>query len=285
MGKSVKEEPQKNENQNLKGIIFGGFVILGILILIVFFSLSMRLDSLNSDLNEKIGYVNESVNQQSDDHFITVQKEITKSIVAVRSTPVSSTDQSSASQVIYLDNNGMAWKTGTGFSIDDKGDILTAYHIVEGGKTVEIILPDMNSKVMSVEKVQAVPSLDLAILYVNSSVPPVKLQEGNFTDLQSNVGSSIAFTGFPGNLQAETTIKGSVAGIMPSSYNNIPVIVYILGGTANKGNSGGPVFSLKSGKVIGIINQKVGDTEGIAISTAINKNLLDNLMNAPQPGF
>lgn len=230
-------------------------------------------------LSDSITKLNDKIEIESDDHYIQVQNEVQKSVVLVISHPANLVGES-ANNVIYIDDNGEQWNQGTGFSIDKQGNILTANHVVGAAKFVTVILPNNNGQKIPVESWKQVPDLDLAILYVNSSVPPVKIHEGSLKDSSSNVGSSVAFIGFPAGLSAETTVKGSVSGIFPFTYKNERALVYILGGTANPGNSGGPVFSLKTGQVIGIINSKIKGTEGIIISTAINQDLINNIKDA-----
>lgn len=274
MGKTQKTDIQ---NPNLINIL--GFAVLAILIIV---SIIYMYDT-TSKLNTKIDSLNKSLELESEDHYINVQNDIAKSVVMVLSAPAH-TDGTSNNNVIYLDNEGGAWNLGTGFSIDDKGDILTADHVVTNASDVVVEYNDgSNSKMFTVYGIRHVPELDLAILYVNTPIPPVKLQDGNFDS--SRVGSSVAFIGFPlttpldgKNYPVQTSVKGSVSSIVPFTYKNDKVPVYILGGTANHGNSGGPVFSLKTGEVIGIINQKIVGTEGITISTAVNQNLVNSLL-------
>lgn len=272
---------RKVETQELNlNKIFYGFIVLAILILA---SIGFMFYS-TSNLNNKIDSINKSLELESEDHFIQVQSNIGKSVVMVLSSPVH--NDSGTNDVIYLDDKGQAWNLGTGFSIDDKGDILTANHVVRNASTV-LILYQNNSVTMTIPVTGSknFPDLDLAILYTKSSITPVRLQNS-----LSYVGASVAFAGFPlstqvngKNIPVETVIKGSVSGLVPFTYQDQVVPVYVLGGTANKGNSGGPVFSLKTGEVIGIINEKIMGTKGIAISTAINQNLINNLMNLPTP--
>lgn len=249
-------------------------VILAILILAL---IGFMFYSTNN-LNNKIDSINKSLALESEDHFIDVQNTISKSIVTVLSSPVH--NDSGANNVIYLDDKGEAWNLGTGFSIDNDGHFLTALHVIRNTSLVLIVLPDGKGAI-PVKKSVNNPDLDLSILYTNTSLPPVKIQNG-----LSYVGANVAFAGFPlstsvngKNMPVLTMVKGSVSALIPFRYYAQDVPVYVLGAAANKGNSGGPVFSLKTGEVIGIINEKITSSEGVAISTAINQNLINNLMN------
>lgn len=228
-----------------------------------------------SSLNGKIDSINKSLEIESEDHYINIQKNIGQSVVMVLSSPAHS--DSASNDVIYLDNKGQAWNMGTGFSFNNEGNILTANHVIKNATAVVVVYQTTK---IPVTKSKNIPELDLAILYVNSSISPVRLQGGDLSDMNNRLGSSVAFIGYPLTTPIQTTVRGSVSGLIPFTYENEIVPVYVLGAAANKGNSGGPVFSLKTGEVIGIINEKIEGTEGIAISTAINQNLINNIMNS-----
>jgi S1-C subfamily serine protease len=244
-------------------------------------TLNTKTDSQFKTLTSTLSSLNDSLQLESESHFISVINSVQPSIVTVLSYPVH--NDTGSNNVIFLDNNGKEWNLGAGFSIDSNGDILTANHIIANTTSVIIILPD-GKTIIPVSKSKNIPDLDLAILFVNSSLPSVKLQNG----VSQQVGLSIAFTGYPittsingVNVPVETTLRGSVSAIVPFTYNNQPVPVYVLGVAANKGkgNSGGPVFSLKTGEVIGIINEKITSTEGVAISTVVSQQLINNLLS------
>ncbi len=265
-----------------KKLFIAGIVTVAILILI---SIGLTF-YLTSNLNNKIEIVNNLLNAESETHFIEVQKTTANSVVEVISSPIN--NNGGSNNVIYLDNKGQAWNMGTGFSIDNKGHILTANHVIQNANTVMVLYTDgLTTKTIPVNGIKSSSDLDLAILYTNSSIPPVTIQGGNIQDMNSYLGASVAFIGYPFsttlngvNHPVETTTRGSISALIPFTYKNQQVPVYVIGANANRGNSGGPVFSLKTGQVIGIINEKSEGTEGIAISTAINQDLITQAMNA-----
>lgn len=270
----AKNSSKKVDIQGSEGNkILYGLLLLAVLILgsfaYIFYSIS--------NLNNKIDSINNSLELESEDHFINVQHNMAESIVAVLSSPAH--NDNGTNNIIFLDNAGQEWNLGTGFSFDDNGNILTAYHVIKN--TSKLLILTKDGKTIPVFNSKDIPDLDLSILFVNSTLPSVKLQNG-----LSYIGASIAFTGYPlstringQNIPVESTVKGSVSNLIPFTYNNQLVPVYVLGAAANKGNSGGPVFSLKTGEVIGIINEKIIGTEGITISTAINQELINKLLN------
>ena len=281
-----QSQEMATKKSNLITIAGFGTIIILTLILII-----LMINSIGS-INSKIESINKSLELESEDHYMNIQREVAESVVIVFSFPVNSGN--SSSDVIFLDDTGQSWNIGTGFSIDNKGTILTANHVVQGADKVVVIHQTTTTSDVSIDttaipiqvsRIKSVPDLDLAILYTNSSITPVKIQTGNVNGMSSFLGSSIAFIGYPlsipingKNIPIQTTVRGSVSGIVPFPYQNQEVLVYVLGAAANKGNSGGPVFSLKTGEVIGIINKKFGEKESIAISTAINQNLINKLV-------
>ncbi|HEC39482.1 hypothetical protein LCGC14_0577210 [marine sediment metagenome] len=181
-----------------------------------------------------------------------------------------SEDSSGFNAVIFTDAEGLDWSIGTGFSINSDGDILTAKHVINNADVVIVALKDGNVK--RVDNIIVTDYSDVALLKVNSGLPPVKFIENGVSDL----GTDIGFIGFPLGPNTRTSTKGSISAVIPYRYegDNSDTIVYIINSFVNKGNSGGPVFSLKTGEVVGIMNALSEEMNGIAISTALNKNAL-----------
>lgn len=137
--------------------------------------------------------------------------------------------------------------SGTGFIVSPDGFILTAYHVVDGAKSIKINFQDGRFVEASVQ--QSSKSTDLAVLQVNTSTP-------NYLPLvptkTSKVGESIFTMGFPmehllgkepkftdGTISALSGIGGEATFFQMS----VPI---------QPGNSGGPVVNNR-GEVIGIV--------------------------------
>lgn len=282
--------PVKSPESISKRLFISSIVILAILfvalIALLYFDLNSKLDSTNNNLNSKLDSTNNLLNLQSESHFINIQSNIAKSIVIIESPiPTNYSSSANSEDIIYLDNNGQSWKIGTGFSVDDKGHILTANHVIDGAQNVIISYSNgVTTTTIPAIGSMRFPDLDMAILYADLSIPPVTIQG---QDMNSHIGSTVGFIGYPlispvNGIPSpiETTTRGTVSGLIPFTYQNQQVPVYVIGANANHGNSGGPVFSLGSGEVIGIINQKVSNMEGMAISTAIDQNLINSMIKA-----
>lgn len=223
--------------------------------------LEPKFDKINNQLES----INNSLWLESEEHYIEIMDKMVKSIVQVISYPSSETSGENA--VFFIDENGRKWSLGTGFSIDDDGRILTAYHIVKNSENVVLILQD--GETVPVSKILNFPELDLSILDIKTDVPQVEFEEK-----QSKVGTTVGFIGFPLGNEYRITTQGTISGAIKFKYNNDDVVVYTINSFSNKGNSGGPVFSLKNGRVIGIVNAKLVEKEGFTISTVLNSEII-----------
>lgn len=81
------------------------------------------------------------------------------------------------------------------------------------------------------------------------------------------VGQMIAFMGYPFGIYNLTCHTGYISSI----YEKNDVLVYQIDGSVNGGNSGGPLISLDSGDVVGIVTRA---------QTGLIEEQLNNLMNA-----
>ena len=167
---------------------------------------------------------------------------------------------------------------GTGFVIADGTLIATNAHVIpetlnsaSGEILVVQALAAPKAAQQRVVKVAVTDKdHDLSLLRIEGApLPPMALH----TTPAVREGQSVAFTGFPIGAVlglSPVTHRGIISAITPivlpgpnASQLNAKVIrrlkrgsfeVYQLDGTAYPGNSGGPLFELEKGEVIGIIN-------------------------------
>jgi S1-C subfamily serine protease len=141
--------------------------------------------------------------------------------------------------------------TGTGFVWDEKGFIVTNYHVVEGASSVRVILADHSS--YDSHEAWGYPDKDLAVIRIHPR-PGVKLQKidlGSSHDLQ--VGQFTYAIGNPFGLdQSLTTGVVSALGRETKSPNGQVIRGVIQTSAAiNPGNSGGPLLD-SAGRLIGV---------------------------------
>jgi S1-C subfamily serine protease len=169
---------------------------------------------------------------------------------------------------------------GTGFIIDDHGDIATNNHVVNGQKTVSVTVGDKTYKGTVIGND---PMDDLAIVRISPppNVPPLTL--GTAKTLQP--GDLVVAIGNPFELTASVS-AGIVSGLNRSMQTDNGRMMSGLVQTdaaLNPGNSGGPLLDAY-GRVVGIntaIESPVEGSVGIGFAIPIDRlvQLLPKLMN------
>jgi len=162
--------------------------------------------------------------------------------------------------------------TGSGFVIDDKGDILTNAHVVEGATKVTV---DLGNDTMDAKIVGRDASSDVALLKVNANKKVLKpLDLGNSSKVR--VGDPVVAIGNPFGLD-RTVTTGIVSALQrqlkaPNGFTIEHVIQ--TDAAINPGNSGGPLLD-GQGRVIGINSQIAtagGNSGSIGIGFAVPIN-------------
>jgi S1-C subfamily serine protease len=139
---------------------------------------------------------------------------------------------------------------GSGMVIDDKGDILTNYHVIQGASGITVTLSD--EAAVSASVVGTDPVDDMAVVKADLSgisVSPVTLGDSNSVQ----IGQSVIAIGNPFGLQ-ETVTEGVISGNnreLPSQTSKPLSEIFQTDAAINPGNSGGPLVDM-SGNVIGI---------------------------------
>lgn len=156
---------------------------------------------------------------------------------------------------------------GTGFSISKDGLIITAYHIIEDAKIINVHLK--KGSFVSAKVLHSDPVNDLAVLKVETSTP-------NFLQLAQmrsvKTGDRVFTMGFPVSsvlgqeLKYTEGVVSSLSGIGDaSSFLQITVPI-------QPGNSGGPLVNEK-GEVVGIITSTVAILPFIKESGTLPQNV------------
>jgi S1-C subfamily serine protease len=143
--------------------------------------------------------------------------------------------------------------SGSGFEIDDKGDILTNNHVIEGAVKITVTLADNHQ--VDAQVVGRDPNNDLALLRIpvdGETLHPLPLGDSKTV----NVGDPTLAIGNPFGLD-RTLTTGVVSALQrqitaPNGFTIANVIQ--TDAPINPGNSGGPLINA-AGKVIGINSQ------------------------------
>lgn len=157
-----------------------------------------------------------------------------------------------------------AVSSGSGFVYDREGHIVTNYHVVEGGRTYEIVFA--SGARMTARLIGADADSDLAVLQVDqlpAGVEPLPLADT--ASLQ--VGQFVVAIGNPFGEQGSMSM-GIISGLgrsLPSQRGTTSGSTYSLpqviqtDAPINPGNSGGPLLNL-DGQIVGVNAAIVSDT-------------------------
>jgi putative serine protease PepD len=155
---------------------------------------------------------------------------------------------------------GSSQAEGSGFVYDNRGDIITNEHVVDGATSITVRF--WNGKTYKAKLIGSDSSTDLAVIHVSapsSMLHPLTL--GNSGNVK--VGDAVIAIGSPFGL-AETVTSGIVSALgrsmeAPNNYA-IPNAIQT-DAPINHGNSGGPLIDM-SGRVIGVNAQIQSDSGG-----------------------
>jgi S1-C subfamily serine protease len=161
--------------------------------------------------------------------------------------------------------------TGSGFVWDERGNIITNYHVIEGASAARIRLNDGRDYPATL--IGASPSHDLAVLRIDvPSNPPPPLPLGTSHDLR--VGQRVFAIGNPFGL--DWTLTTGIVSALDRALDGDDghTIEHLIQTDAaiNPGNSGGPLLD-SAGRVIGMntaIYSPSGASAGIGFAVPID---------------
>jgi len=158
---------------------------------------------------------------------------------------------------------------GSGFIVAD-GYVVTNFHVVKNQNLINVVTYD--NDVYTVNGGGFDAERDVALLEIDSGEYEI-LEFGDSDDLQ--VGQKVVAIGNPLGLSFTAT-TGIISALEREGPNGLKEFIQT-DVSLNPGNSGGPLIDTQ-GKVIGMNNFKIGDTEGLgfalesdAVIYAINK--------------
>jgi S1-C subfamily serine protease len=161
---------------------------------------------------------------------------------------------------------------GTGFVWDDKGHIVTNFHVIQGGSAARVTLNDQSG--FAARLVGAFPDRDLAVLKIEApaaKLPPIPV--GTSRDLA--VGQRVYAIGNPFGLD-QTLTTGIVSALNREieSFNGRLIRGVVQTDAAiNPGNSGGPLLD-SAGRLIGVNTQIAspsGASAGIGFAIPVDE--------------
>jgi|SRR5579862_291349 len=169
---------------------------------------------------------------------------------------------------------------GTGFLIGNRL-VATVDHVVDGA--VLITLKQNGKVVAQGTVVGADQARDLALVRTDRPVPGYHF---HLADNAPQLGEDVAAIGFPLGLPL-TPVRGTVTGsdrTIPFEGINRRDLIQT-DTPVNPGNSGGPLISIESGKVVGLVDLLITQANGLAfaVSAKVASPLLAAWRASPQP--
>jgi serine protease Do len=182
--------------------------------------------------------------------------------VAASDDPTMRTDAGGQSRRV----NGM----GTGVVIDERGYILTNYHVVEGVRKIEVTLADNTTHIAQLVSSDA--ANDLAVIKLNLSYKLPVITIGTSSDLM--IGEPVIALGNAYGY-SHTLTRGIVSALHRSvqvsdaqSYEDL----IQTDASINPGNSGGPLLNI-DGEMIGMNVAVRAQAQGIGFAIPIDKTM------------
>jgi S1-C subfamily serine protease len=181
--------------------------------------------------------------------------------------------------------------TGSGFLWDNKGHVVTNFHVVYEADEIEVRL--MDGKSYDADIVGADPDHDLVVLQINATnlnFPPVMI--GNSNDLR--VGQKVLAIGNPFGLDSTLTtgVISALGRTIQSMTKRYIHDVIQTDAAINPGNSGGPLLD-SFGRLIGVntaIISPSGTYSGVGFAVPVDtvNRIVTKLINhgkVGRPGF
>jgi serine protease Do len=168
---------------------------------------------------------------------------------------------------------------GTGFLLGPRL-IATVEHVVDGARTIRLVRSGRSLGTATVIGSDA--ARDLALLRTSE---PINGYRFKLSPRAPALGEDVAALGFPRGLPLSVT-RGLVSGsdrTIPIEGINRRKLVQT-DAALNHGNSGGPLISLDTGRVVGLVDLGLeGNGLAFAVSSQVAKPLLHAWAVSPQP--
>jgi tetratricopeptide (TPR) repeat protein len=169
--------------------------------------------------------------------------------------------------VVAYDADKNVTNLGSGFFVDNKGSLITNYHVLDGAYSAQIKTYD--KKLYPIEWVVA-ENKHADLIKVRAKIPESSIHWISVTETEPSVADRILVVGSPMGLE-QTVSEGIV-----SAFREMPVIgkVFQLSAPISPGSSGSPVINMK-GKVVGVVSFQAvkGQNLNFAVSSAGILNL------------
>jgi S1-C subfamily serine protease len=172
---------------------------------------------------------------------------------------------------------------GSGVIVDDRGDILTSLHVVDGADQIQLTFADGTQS--DAEIITKQPENDIAVLRA-ATLPAVVVPATLGSPSSMRVGDEVYAVGNPFGLYNSLS-AGVISGFdrpfhVPGSDQVLKGLIQI-DAAVNPGNSGGPLLN-RDGSVIGIVTgiaNPTGEEVFIGIGFAVPINVAGGAIGSP----
>lgn len=174
--------------------------------------------------------------------------------------------------------------TGSGFFINEQGDFLTNFHVINQAVNVQVQIPSLGQERLDVEIVGVSPERDLALMRLTqASIERVKEVLGTVPYLhlgdsdQVRRGQDILALGYPLGQEHLKSTQGIISGVERVKILANQLCLQMTA-PLNPGNSGGPSLNA-SGEVVGVNFAGIVQAQNVGYIIPINdlKNALKDL--------
>jgi outer membrane protein assembly factor BamB len=174
--------------------------------------------------------------------------------------------------------SGEAMMWGTAFFVSSEGVLLTNNHVIQDAQHATVIY--RNHDRLEATVLAADAEADLAVLKVDAGGPFPTVALGDSDELQEGV--AVAVTGYPtprdlvwefGTSVQSSTTFGAVSALrrsaVPGVVRSRPLLQY--DAATSHGNSGGPIYRLDTGEVVGVTRLGAPAGESLYLGVPINE--------------
>jgi putative serine protease PepD len=180
-----------------------------------------------------------------------------------------------------LGATGSSAGQGTGVIVSADGEVLTNAHVVEGARSVRVVLAD-ESSARDADIVGTDAREDLALLRIRDASG---LQAATLGDSSTvKVGDDVIAIGNALGLRGSPSVTRGIVSALDRSSAGLTGLIQT-DAAINPGNSGGPLFD-NQGRVIGINTAIRGGAQNIGFAISINraKTVLERLRTGQAAG-
>jgi serine protease Do len=207
------------------------------------------------------------ISQQRLTPIVTAVRQARPCVVSIRGQKTSTSQETGTSD---LDGPRQVNGMGTGTIIDERGYILTNYHVVSDVRRIEVTLDD--GRGYTADLIASDPAADLAVIKIPAAKPLPVMRLGTSADLME--GESVIALGNAFGYE-QTVTRGIISAlgrdVQVSDTQSYDDLIQT-DASINPGNSGGPLLNI-DGEMVGVNVAVRAGAQGIGFAIPIDSAL------------